>query len=342
MATISKRKGKTGTTYQVKIRMKGFPPVSASFDTLAEAKKWETETEAAMLGGRWKDTKNEAKITFNELLDKYIEKECIGGTHYRDPGQQRRRAESFRSMFPDFCSMYAINIHPHHIADIRDRLASQQGRKEGQSKSPSTVNNRISLISKVFDLASSEWGFPDLQNPVARIRRMSVNDAREKRIPDETISCILSHMTLEGQNITKLLLLTAMRRSEVCFLDWSFVNLQEKTIFLPRGYSKNKEPREVPIFPAVNEILISLGPKETGRVFLLRPDSLTSMFLKAVKLAGLTDIRLHDLRHEAASRLSETGLFNIVELSEMGGWKTLQLLRRYIKPKGKTMAEKIK
>jgi integrase len=39
-------------------------------------------------------------------------------------------------------------------------------------------------------------------------------------------------------------------------------------------------------------------------------------------------IRLHDLRHEAASRLFEKGL-NVMEAASMTGHKTLSMLKRY-------------
>ncbi|MCH8489816.1 MAG: tyrosine-type recombinase/integrase [Oceanicaulis sp.] len=44
--------------------------------------------------------------------------------------------------------------------------------------------------------------------------------------------------------------------------------------------------------------------------------------------AGLSDLRLHDLRHEAVSRLFERGL-NVIEVSTISGHRELRMLARY-------------
>lgn len=53
MASIEKRKNKKGeTTYRVKVRLKGFPTQTATFERLTDARKWEQQTEAAIREGR--------------------------------------------------------------------------------------------------------------------------------------------------------------------------------------------------------------------------------------------------------------------------------------------------
>jgi hypothetical protein len=46
MATIQKRTHKTGTTYRVMVRMKGFPPQQRTFKRLTDAKQWAQDTES--------------------------------------------------------------------------------------------------------------------------------------------------------------------------------------------------------------------------------------------------------------------------------------------------------
>ena len=54
MATIVERKNTKGETYyQAKIRMKGFPPESASFKSKTKAVKWAHSIEVAMIEGRY-------------------------------------------------------------------------------------------------------------------------------------------------------------------------------------------------------------------------------------------------------------------------------------------------
>jgi integrase len=51
-------------------------------------------------------------------------------------------------------------------------------------------------------------------------------------------------------------------------------------------------------------------------------------FMRARDKAGMPDLRFHDLRHEATSRLFEKGL-NTMEVASITGHKTLTMLRRY-------------
>jgi len=52
------------------------------------------------------------------------------------------------------------------------------------------------------------------------------------------------------------------------------------------------------------------------------------------------DLRLHDLRHEALSRLSDAGL-NTIELAHISGHKTLGMLSRYTHPSHQAIFSKL-
>ena len=59
---------------------------------------------------------------------------------------------------------------------------------------------------------------------------------------------------------------------------------------------------------------------------------------KAAKLSS--DLRFHDMRHEAATRLSNK-LVNVLELSAMTGHRSLKSLKRYYNPTSEEMAAKL-
>jgi integrase len=54
----------------------------------------------------------------------------------------------------------------------------------------------------------------------------------------------------------------------------------------------------------------------------------------------IDDLRFHDLRHEATSRLFERGL-TIMEVASITGHKTLQMLKRYTHPRADDLAKKL-
>jgi integrase len=77
-----------------------------------------------------------------------------------------------------------------------------------------------------------------------------------------------------------------------------------------------------------------------GKVWGLRADSITQAFDRACKRAGIEDLRFHDLRHEATSRLFEKG-FNPMEVSTITGHKTLQMLKRYTHLRAEDLAKRM-
>ncbi len=101
--------------------------------------------------------------------------------------------------------------------------------------------------------------------------------------------------------------------------------------------------------------LVRTFPKPAAdKVFDMRADAITRAFDRAVKRAReryektnslcdesfLKDLRFHDLRHEATSRLAE--IFPMHELTKITGHKDPRMLMRYYHPKAEDLALKLK
>ena len=70
MATIRKRISEGATvSYQVQIRLRGYPPETASFERKSDAVEWAKKTEAEMKAGRHFGASK--RHTFDELADEY-------------------------------------------------------------------------------------------------------------------------------------------------------------------------------------------------------------------------------------------------------------------------------
>jgi integrase len=85
----------------------------------------------------------------------------------------------------------------------------------------------------------------------------------------------------------------------------------------------------------------------SGRLFSVKPGSIRSAFLIAMKSARksiggalLQNIRFHDLRHEAVTRLFEKGL-NPLEVGMVSGHKTLSMLQRYTHLRSEELVAKL-
>jgi integrase len=68
-------------------------------------------------------------------------------------------------------------------------------------------------------------------------------------------------------------------------------------------------------------------------------EAIKRAYIRAVRRAGIEDLRFHDLRHEATTRLFEKGL-NIMEVASITGHKDLRTLRRYTHLKAEDLAKK--
>ena len=131
---------------------------------------------------------------------------------------------------------------------------------------------------------------------------------------------------------------TAMRQSELLKLQWRDIDLRSRTAYL--GDTKNSESRTVPLSSRAVTLLAQLPRSIDRRVFPLTKRAVHQAFHRACIRAKLIDLRFHDLRHEAVSRLFELGL-NPMEVATISGHKTLQMLKRYTHLNAEELARKL-
>ena len=97
------------------------------------------------------------------------------------------------------------------------------------------------------------------------------------------------------------------------------------------AYAKNGQTRSVPLNSTVRVTLDRL-PRH-GEFVFEKPNgapytSVRNSFDTACRLAGLTDVTPHTLRHTFATRLIENGV-DLRTVQELGGWSQIKMLERY-------------
>jgi integrase len=133
--------------------------------------------------------------------------------------------------------------------------------------------------------------------------------------------------------VVVLALSTGGRRGELLNLRWADVNFTRGMLTFRE--TKNGETRSVPLTGYALEVLAQhaqirrldttlVFPNATGK----RPLSIRDAFENAVERAGLVDFHFHDTRHDFASNLAMHGA-SLVEIAEVLGHKTLQMVKRY-------------
>jgi integrase len=138
--------------------------------------------------------------------------------------------------------------------------------------------------------------------------------------------------------LVKFALETAMRRGEILSLRWDYIDLARRTALLPD--TKNGQSRTVPLSSAAAAILQNIQRSIDGRVFPLSECAVSAAFSRAAERAGIEEVRFHDLRHIAITRIAQK-LPNLIELAAVSGHKSVAMLKRYYHPNAAELAVKL-
>ena len=178
----------------------------------------------------------------------------------------------------------------------------------------------------------------ELRNPVDNVKRPKQKRARERRLKHNEEEKLIQELAPPYSDAVLLLHETALRRSELCRLQWQDLNLYKRTALIRD--TKNGEDRIIPLSPLAAQIL-ARQPQTHDSVFKFSPDMLTQAFRAATRQAGIRNLRLHDLRKEATSRLVESKCFELPEIMRITGHKTLTAFNVYMHIKAEELANRM-
>lgn len=136
-------------------------------------------------------------------------------------------------------------------------------------------------------------------------------------------------------------LMTGARRGETLSLEWKHVDLDRQTAYLPE--TKNGRPRTLPLRRELVQLLLEL-PRDSENVFPLSTTVLNLVWRRICEAAGFVgerEIRIHDLRHEAISRVADTGTMSMLDLQAFSGHRDVRMLLRYAHLCAEHMAKRL-
>ncbi len=331
MANIEKRISKGGDiSYRVKVRLKGFPVQSATFKRKTDAGIWAQQTEAAIREGRHFRTTKAKKHTLAELINKYT-KEVLELRESSTANQQH-----YLKYWKECIGSYVLaDVTPALISEHRNSLIGRIN-DYGKSISPSTANRYTTALGHVFTVAVQEWEWIE-QNPVRRITKLKEPRGRVRFLDDDERYRLLEACK-ESENpllylIVILALSTGARKNEILQLRWDDIDFKRGLITVHN--TKNGERRSLPLKGLAYELMRKHAQVRQIRNALVfastktgKPIDIRSAWETALKRAEIEDFRFHDLRHSAASYLAMNGA-SLVEIAEILGHKTLQMVKRY-------------
>jgi integrase len=331
MATIETRQTPDGkTSYRVKIRIRGFPSQSATFERKTDAKNWASQTETAMREGRHFKTTQAKKYTVADLIKRYLD--------YQKTRNSKRAAavEMYLNWWKSELGAYALaDVSKTLILEKRDRLIATG--KNVERRSPATANRYMTALSHAFSVAVNEWEWLQ-EHPMGKIAKLPESRGRVRFLSDDERTRLLAACTeINSEFIYPLVVLalsTGARHGELINLQWKDVDFRRKAIVLQD--TKNGERRVLPLAHHALELmqaqyegrdkvssLVFPSPREPSRPWESR-----AAWLAALEKAKIDDFRFHDLRHTAASYLAMNGA-STNEIAEVLGHKTLAMVKRY-------------
>jgi integrase len=129
---------------------------------------------------------------------------------------------------------------------------------------------------------------------------------------------------------------TGMREQEIAKAEFSHQWQDGEKLVIPKENSKTRKERNAFLSKKAREITaqqLAINPNQSKRIFHQFPNAkaIGDGFARLTERAGIEDLRFHDLRHEATSRLCESGKLKQMEIMEMTGHDTMTTFRRYVK-----------
>ena len=231
------------------------------------------------------------------------------------------------------------------------RLVQWASKRKAEGAGPYTVNMELSCMGTTLRHAAS---FMNLQLPdvtgqarplLLHLQLIGGGVRRTRRPTEDELAAVLAHVQQRSPiaaDAMRVAVVTGLRRSElVKKLLWEQLDQKKRAALI----CQRKHPRAtmardewVPLLGDAWAI-VQRQAHTDERVFPISPEKITDEFTAACKALGIPDLRLHDLRHAASSKLQEMG-FDDVERMAITGHKTVAMNARYTHPTPEHLHEK--
>ena len=200
---------------------------------------------------------------------------------------------------------------------------------------PGSCNRLLILVRFMFNLAL-RWETPGLKsNPTAGFPLMKEDNKHERYLSREETEALYEQLKQSPNPMLRyavpLLILTGARKQEALTAKWSDFDFQRRQWRIP--ITKLGRPRHVPLSDGAIALLNSVPRHGCDWVFpnpktLMPYDNIFTAWDTARTKAGLSDVRIHDLRHSFASFLVNSGR-SLYEVQHLLGHTQIKTTQRY-------------
>jgi integrase len=332
VATLTKRKQR----WRALVRKRGHIRC-ATFAARRDAQLWADQIEA-QIDQLHASGVTQAKGTLGDLIDRYTEE------LFRLRPWGRTKTADLKRLKKDLGGIALRDLTAHHISTyFRRRRDSGTG---GVTIS-AQIGYLVSVLQAgrvVFHLDTPVQAARDARAALSEIKLIKKSRRRDRRVTDGEIARLIEYLQqadsqVDMPDIVRFCIASGMRISEVCRLQWRDLNEHDRTIVVrDRKHPTDRVGNDqvVPLLAATGfdafEIVQRQPSLRVGKIFPYNSRTISAYFSRAVSALDIGDLRLHDLRHEAISRLFEAG-YRIEQVALVSGHRDWAMLKRYTHPR---------
>ncbi len=325
-------------SWRAQVRRKG-KYVTATFLRRKDADEWALATERNIDRGVMPNSPDPKSVrTLASIIDLHIK-------DHVEVGKLIRRSKA------NVLEALRVSLGDTRIHDLKRSKLIEFGKcraKEGAG--PATLAIDFSFLGTLLTHAAAVHGievFPEevklARVALSRLGLVGKGVERDRRPTEDELSKLIAYFIHKPRQlipmarIIRFAVATAMRQEEICKFEWTDVDIQKRLVTVrdrkdPRR--KNGNNQRVPMLNLTGydawEVLLEqrIVTGGIGCVFPHHHKSVGTAFRRACRELKIRDLRFHDLRHEATSRLFEAGL-TIERVALVTGHKDWKMLRRY-------------
>ena len=279
-----------------------------------------------MDNGSWIDTRGSRSVFIEDIVDDLVYSYERFGLEVAGPklGQLNQIKEYF----------HGVSIHDLTFDGVLDfaafrleTIAASTLQAQMYYLKQAVTNSRIKTELPVVDMAIDE---------LKKKKLIMGSKRRDRRLEPGEYEALMDQAA--GHWISAAIDLaveSAMRQGEIHALKWSDINESKGVIRLMRKdkhAETGQSAQQIPLLKGVREALLrsqNVFGQGPNLIPVERAASISDKFARLTTKLGIDDLRFHDLRHEAISRLFEKGM-RVEQVRVVSGHRTLDQLSRYV------------
>lgn len=351
MVNYYKRENSKGTSYQAKVRVKGYKPICKTFKLKSQAQAWAEPIEIAMKNGTYKEinelieTSSSANIKTMHDLITFFRTE-VAPERYKDNAPKYDimfdwwdNRFSYGEIGAEINSLKVKDINASIISDSL-RLLKNEEIKKGKDnvcrRKANTINKYKMCLSAILKYAVNELEILEY-NPCSKVKNLPKPKGNDRFLSIDEIKIFLEQCKNHSPMVYLFVLIslsTGGRYSEVLGIEVQnidFENLQVQFL-----NTKNGENRAVPIdsdLAAMIQEYMNENNITFGKLFRTEREGANAPYIKGQiedikKKLDIPYFRIHDMRHTIASHIAMNG-GTLLDIAEILGHKSLTMARRY-------------